>query len=1554
MRISKGLSLVVMACHLGVAAWAAPPAAPASSAPAAAPSITVVLDDSFPPYVMRDAAGELQGYLPERWRIWQARTGVAVELRGMDWAQAQRVMREGGAQVIDTIARTPAREALYDFSAPHSELKVMLFFRAYLSGITDAASARDFTVGVKEGDRCVDHLAAAGVQRLQKYPSYAALARGALRQEVVVFCMNEQPADYLLTELGLHDAFMHTAPLYTSELRWAVRKGDARTLAQVSDGFARIDAQTQEALQRKWFGEPLGGPLPAYLAYAGYALLAAAGALLLLLAWLHSLRRAVQVKTAELAEERARFKTLFQTLPDPIWFKDADGRMLACNHAYERMVGATEETILGKTDVQLIGPSQAVNFRATDVQALATDQPVRFEESLDLDGSGTPRHFQTTKTRVADAAGRALGVLGIAHDVTQSRRLESRLSERVKELRCLYAVVRASEDLERPLTDLLGEVVALLPAAWLHAEVAVARIVWDGRTWESGRFDDAVQAMEADFEVDEHRCGSVGVGYRQAQPVQDEGPFLKEERSLIDSVAEHLAGLLRRREAEARLHESEERFRTLFEDTRQAITLIADGRFIAANRASLDMLRMQRLDELIGRTPADISPPEQPDGLRSDVAAAQRVRSAFAQGVIEFEWLHRRADGEVFPARVLVTAIRQGGQDLLHMIWTDIGEAKRVERELAEHRQMLERRVAERTAELAQMAQSLRAADEEKQAIFDAATVGILLARGRRIVHCNRTLEQMYGYAPGEMNGCSTRILYGSDEAFAEVGEHMQQVLPRAGSVREEREVLRRDGSRFWVRLMIRAIDPADPDKGVTGTLEDIGLERAALAEMAHARALAEEAAQAKSAFLANMSHEIRTPMNAIIGMTHLALKTNPSPRQRDYLLKIRQSSQHLLGVINEILDFSKIEAGKLAVERVDFELDQVLDSVTSLMAEKAAVKGLELIVRVADDVPAHLVGDPLRIGQVLINYTSNAVKFTDAGEVAIHVGVQERRDDQLLLRLSVRDTGIGLDEAQRSKLFRSFQQADSSTTRRFGGTGLGLVIAQRLATLMGGEVGVDSTPGQGACFWFTAWVGLGRGQAQPRRWTCRPDLRGLRILVVDDNDSAREVIADLLRSTGFGVGSVASGPAALSELTRAAAAGEAYEMVFLDWRMPQMDGIATARAIRALPLPSMPKVLMITAFGRDELDGDAEGAGIEAVLTKPVTASQLFDTVQQLLGSASGAPSSAPAPSDDEAATGSGAGLAGRRALLVEDNELNQEVALELLHDLGLAVDLSTDGAAALAQVQREAYDVVLMDMQMPVMDGLTATREIRRLPALADLPIIAMTANAMSEDRQRCLDAGMNDHIAKPIDPRLLAETLQRWIGHAASAAPEAVGEPFGGRAPASADAGAGASSAVPSGLMGIDGLDAAQGLRLSLGREPLYRSLLGSFVQGQAGVPVRVAAALSANDWVTAERLVHTLKGVAAQVGANAVRAIADRLERALHVHAPAADLLPLQAQLDATLGPLLRALQERLAPQPPAPVAAAAQDVAAWQMLRPRLLAALASGDIQPKSGSYPEA
>ncbi len=1426
MRIRKALWALGMACHFGVAAWAAPAPAPSASAPAASgvqPAIralTVVLDDSFPPYVMRDAAGQLQGYLPDRWRLWQAHSGIAVELRGMDWALAQQAMSEGRADVIDTITRTPAREALYDFSAPYAEMKVMLFFRAHLSGITDAASVRGFLVGVKDGDRCIDHLAAAGATQLQRYPSYEALARAALRQEVAVFCMNEQPAGYLLSQAGIRDSFMHTAPMYTSQFRWAVRKGDAITLQRVADGFARLDGTAQEKLWRKWFGDPIQGPPPAYLAYVGYGLLGLTGAMLLLLAWLGSLRRSVRIKTAE-------------------------------------------------------------------------------------------------------------------------------LTERIKEQRCLYAVMEATEDLDRPLDEVMAEVVALLPVAWLHADVAVARIEWDGQHWDAGDFAGAVARQATDLVLAQERRGQVAVGYLAPRPNEAEGPFLQEKRDLIDTVARRLNSYFLRREAAQRLHESEERFRILFEDTRQALTLIADGRFIAANRASLEMLRMQHLDELIGSTPADVSPPEQPDGQRSDVAAEDRVRSAFAQGVIEFEWLHRRADGEVFPARVLATAIRQGGQDLLHVVWSDISEQKRNEQELALYRQDLEHRVAERTAELAQMAQTLRAADEEKQAIFDAATVGILLVRQRQIVRCNRTLEQMYGYASGEMAGCSTRILYASDAAFDEVGERLRQGLAAQGVYREELEVARRDGSPFWIRMVIRAIDPADPDKDATGTIEDISLERASLAEMVHARALAEEAAQAKADFLANMSHEIRTPMNAIIGMTHLALKADPSPRQRDYLLKIRQSGQHLLGVINEILDFSKIEAGKLAVERVDFDLDQVLDGVASLTAEKAAAKGLELVIHVAEDVPAHLVGDPLRIGQVLINYANNAVKFTEQGEVSIRVEVQERCDDGLLLRFSVRDTGIGIDEAQRDRLFQSFQQADSSITRKYGGTGLGLVIAQRLAALMGGEVGVESTPGLGAHFWFTARVGEGKVRAP--RWQPRPDLRGRRMLVVDDNDSAREVITDMLRGMGFRVGSVASGSAALSELARASHDGEAYDVVLLDWKMPGMDGIETAQAIQRLALQRSPRVLMITAFGRDELGQSAGLSGVEDILTKPVTASQLFETVLRVLDADLSIPLPAATSGPPAAAAANGRGgapvaraaapLTGRRALLVEDNELNQEVALELLRETGLEVDLAPDGAKALAQVQRRPYDVVLMDMQMPVMDGLTATREIRRLPGMAALPIIAMTANAMSSDRQRCLDAGMNEHIAKPIDPQLLAKLLHHWV-------PPASHGGASGAAPVPAPPAAGEAGDPGMSLAGIEGFDAALGLRQSLGREALYRHLLATFVQGQAGVPIRIAAACSAGDWPTAERLAHTLKGVAAQVGATAVRGVAERLERALHVHAPMEELAPLQAELAGALAPLLQALQQRLQREPTATAAETAVgpvDPVAWTALRARLLEALETGD-----------
>ncbi|MEY5097479.1 MAG: hypothetical protein RJA36_198 [Pseudomonadota bacterium] len=1241
---------------------------------------------------------------------------------------------------------------------------------------------------------------------------------------------------------------------------------------------------------------------------------------------------------------------------------------------------------------------------------------------------------------------------------------EVALRERVKEQRCLYAVFGATEDLQRPVGELVQAVVVLLPGAWFHPEAAAARIELDGLRYSSRDFADeqAVARLDAPIMARGERRGTVVLAYLEPQPALDDGPFLAEERLLIDAVAARLADVLQRREAEQTLRESDELMRALFEDTRQPIMLVEDGRFVAANRASLEMLHLQQLEQFVGRTPVDISPPLQPDGRPSAEKAAAMIAIAQARGAHEFEWVHLRADGEPFTARVLLTAIQREGRQLLHVVWADISEQKRVERELAENQRHLEQRVEARTAELAAMAETLRQSNEQLQAIFDAATAGIMLVRERRIRQCNRRLEELSGYAAAELDGLSTRVLYvdavswerdgqalydclGRGESYAtearlrrkdgsvlwvwvtarsvdaatpakgivcllqDISEQRAaaEALRRANAEQEavlesassgimlardrvmvrcnrrmhellgwgpgelvgqstrvfypddaayeaagvcyaeiwqgrthqrEQILARRDGTQLWTRLSGRAIDVSHPELGVVWVIDDITAERAAIAEIVKARKLAEEAARAKSDFLANMSHEIRTPMNAVLGLTHLALKSDLTTRQRDYLQKIQSSSRHLLGVINDILDFSKIEAGKLILEQVDFELDQLLDDVVSLVGERAASKGLELVVSIDAAVPRRLVGDPLRLGQILVNYANNAVKFTEHGEVAIRVLPAGEDESGLRLRFEVSDTGIGMTAEQQSLLFQSFQQADSSVTRKYGGTGLGLAIAKRLAELMGGSVGVESRAGAGSTFWFTA--SLSRGAQAVQVPLPRLDLRGRRVLVVDDNEHARQAVTDMLRSMGFVVAKASCGPEALAELGRAAAARQGYELVLLDWQMDGMDGVAVASSIQGMALAAgRPAIVMMSAYGLEELEAAAEQAGVREILVKPFSASQLFDAVMRVLG---GEPM--PLQVQPEAAVPERTALAGARVLLVEDNEINQEVAKELLGELGLEVELAGNGAVALEMVQRRRYDVVLMDMQMPVMDGLTATRQIRELPGLGPLPILAMTANAMPGDRERCIEAGMNDHIAKPIDPAVLQDTLGRWLPHRPADRSGAAAQLRAAPAQSAKASPAGAASAALPALENIAGLDVAQGLRRVLGREALYRDLLEKFVSGQGDAPQRIGAALAAGEHAEAERAAHTLKGVAAQIGAARLSERALALEQAIRAGEPLAVLEPLQVALAGELQPLLQALARQLGRTERAAAEHADQmDLAPWQALRERLLGLLRQDD-----------
>jgi two-component system sensor histidine kinase/response regulator len=776
--------------------------------------------------------------------------------------------------------------------------------------------------------------------------------------------------------------------------------------------------------------------------------------------------------------------------------------------------------------------------------------------------------------------------------------------------------------------------------------------------------------------------------------------------------------------------------------------------------------------------------------------------------------------------------------------------------------------------------------------------------RGGRYMGCNAAYAALVGKPAEAIRGLTCFDLFEKEPAQV-MHDRDQQLMSMLREQRSELWSTKPDGERV---LHETVVSPLRDDKGellgLLGVSRNTTDRRKAEEEVKQAKELAEEATRMKSDFLANMSHEIRTPMNAIIGLSHLVLKTELTERQRDYISKVQTSGQHLLGVINDILDFSKVEAGKLDLENTAFELEKLLDTTGSLISEKAHAKGLELVFEVAPDVPAALVGDSLRLGQILLNYANNAVKFTEKGEIVISVRASERTDKDVLLHFRVRDTGIGLTPEQMGRLFQSFSQADTSTTRKFGGTGLGLAISKQLAALMGGDVGVDSEPGKGSSFWFSARLGI--GQVRKRELAATLDVRGRRALVVDDNEHARRVMADMLDAMALEVTEVDSGAAAVEAVRQAAAQGKPFEVIYLDWRMPGMDGMEAARRIKALGLACSPLILMVTAYGREEMIKEAQDIGIHNVLVKPVNHSLLCDTTMSVLGR-SAAPVPASQPGEAQPVPDARlAAIRGSRILLVEDNDINQQVARELLQDAGMVVEVADNGQIALEMVRRHSWDLVFMDMQMPVMDGVTATREMRTITALAGLPIVAMTANAMEQDRRRCMDAGMNDFLVKPIDPQELCTMLLRWLRPVkpqVAQAAQAAQQPRPQATPAKAPS----ADGLP---QGIAGLDTALGLSRMVNKKPLYLAMLRRYAAGQKATGAQIRAALAAGDLATAERLAHTTKGVSGNVGATAVQQRAEALEHVLREGRPIEEIEPLLVDMEQPLAALIAQLEEQL--------------------------------------------
>jgi len=868
-----------------------------------------------------------------------------------------------------------------------------------------------------------------------------------------------------------------------------------------------------------------------------------------------------------------------------------------------------------------------------------------------------------------------------------------------------------------------------------------------------------------------------------------------------------------------------------------------------------------------------------------DVEAAVQAIVERARGpVLPHQFERMRPDGTALDVR---GAPMPGGGFVT--TYTDISTRKRAEAEAASSAALMRGAIA---------------AIDEAFVLYDSDD---------RLVFCNDKYQQTNaGVADLIKPGVAFETLVRAD---AERGNYAE-AIGRADDWVADRLAAHRSGATTLVQKLadgrtLRVVERKMADGYIVGLRIDIS-------ELVRATEAAQQASQAKSQFLANMSHEIRTPMNAILGMLALLRKTELTPRQADYAAKTDGAARSLLGLLNDILDFSKVEAGKMTLDPHPFRIDQLLRDLSVILSANVGHKSVEVLFDIDPALPRHLVGDAMRLQQVLINLGGNAIKFTGEGEVVVSLTALEIGAREVTLEIAVSDTGIGIAPENQARIFSGFTQAEASTTRRFGGTGLGVAISQRLVGLMGGELKLDSAVGRGSRFHFCITLPLAADTIDDTPAAAVAAMpAALRALVIDDNPTARDVLERMGSSLGWAVDVAASGEEALALLQASAAAGVAYQAVFVDWQMPGLDGWGTTQRIRELGLTGdAPVVVMVTAHGREMLEQRdvSEQALLDGFLVKPITASMLFDAVADARAGHDRPHLSAPA------VVGGGARLAGLRLLVVEDNLNNQQVARELLEDEGALVQIANHGQEAVEAVAaaEPPFDVVLMDLQMPVMDGFTATRKIRQDLAMPDLPIIAMTANAMASDREACLAAGMNDHVGKPFDLNHLIAVLRRHAGRvdAAPAAHAAVAP-----APALAVHIAGAAT--------LAGVELGAALARLGGKKEVYARMLRSFVGDLALMPEQLDGFMAVGQPEGAARLLHTLKGLAATLGAVDLAAAASTAEKRMAAAPPPADAaVVIAAAVEAIhragpgLAALLQALQTLQTLQPPAATVAAA--------------------------------
>ena len=1130
------------------------------------------------------------------------------------------------------------------------------------------------------------------------------------------------------------------------------------------------------------------------------------------------------------ADVQAIPRSLIESLPFLVWLEDGQGRLVLGNEAFGHW----------------LQDSAPLGAGSGDGGALAFASAHGLSEHTYTDRRGERHWLEVWRATMDNGA-----TICCARDISARKAVEQELK---RTLAFVQGVIDAFPDF---LFE--GSAEGRYLNAWTKNPelLAASREHMLGRTLDEVLSPDSAAIAKAAFREADEAGLSFGkviaidteVGRRHFELSVSKMPMGEGEAPHFITVSRDVTARL---DLQAALEQQERQFRTLVENSPDLVARFANTQRCLYANPALAARTPCIARERVGSNPADLFGAGAGHELQERLQTVQRTGAT-----LDFELNWNDAQGRAVCCLVSLTPEFDARREMTSIL-------------------LVGRDVSE-----------LRAYQDRIHRLVESNIIGVLFwnAEGL-IVDANDSFLELLGHGRQDLQSGRLRWDALTPPGHEDADARSADELRRTGACRAyEKELAHRDGRRIPVLVGAAFLD-SSRTLGVAYVLDLTERKRADADRQA--REAAEAASRAKGEFLASMSHEIRTPMNAIIGMSYLALQGNLDHRQRRYIDTVHRSAESLLAIINDILDFSKIEAGRLDMENIEFELADVLDHLAGMVGMKADEKGVELVFDLAPQLPSRLVGDPTRLGQVLINLCNNAVKFTERGEIVVAVEVQERDTTSALLRFEVRDTGIGMNADQQRQLFQAFSQADASTSRRYGGTGLGLAICRRLVGLMGGQIDVESEPGKGSCFHFSARLGM---RAESMQLDANEGLPGARILVVDDNASARQVLVGMARSFGMRGDSACDGAQALQLLAQEDAQGDPYNLVLVDWKMPRMDGLACVREIeRATFRRGAPAVVMVTGFGGEDLKQRLVDAGMSAaaLLTKPVMPSFLLDACLTALGRV--APGKGRMALRDEALEAQQAHLRGARILLVEDNAINQEIARDLLGRSGIVVTVVEDGRQAIDILARQSFDGVLMDCQMPVMDGYAATAILRRQERLRDLPIIAMTANAMVGDREKALAAGMNDHIGKPIKVAEMFSTLARWIRTASTAGAD---DPVAARG--------------RDGVGPLPGIDAAAWRESGVGDDALYRRLLGMFMQAHGNFPAPFAAALDAGDLTTLGRLAHDLKSQAATLGAHGVEIAAGALEACC---ADSAGTARLWSQLDEVareLRPVLEGLR-----------------------------------------------